>query len=76
MAAESILLIPDYPLTVLPNLAVQIGLSEVIFLQQVRYWTIRSLEEQHALLSTTSGEESVFVQEFRRRHGIEGRASP
>ena len=23
-----------------------------------------------------SGEESVFVQEFRRRHGIEGRASP
>ena len=93
MAAESILLIPDYPLTVLPNLAVQIGLNEAIFLQQVRYWmtrevgfcdqygrrwiyntvrqwrdqfpfwsestikrTIRSLEEQHALLSTTVGD--------------------
>ena len=93
MAAESSLLIPDYPLTVLPNLAVQIGLNEAIFLQQVRYWmtreagfcdqygrrwiyntvkqwrdqfpfwsestikrTIRSLEEQNALLSTTVGD--------------------
>lgn len=93
MAAESSLLIPDYPLTVLPNLAVQIGLNEAIFLQQVRYWigqeagfcdqygrrwiyntikqwrvqfpfwsestikrTIRSLEEQNVLLSTTVGD--------------------
>lgn len=42
MAATS-LLIPDYPLTVLPNLAVQIDLNEVIFLQQVRYWMTREV---------------------------------
>ena len=91
--ALSTLLIPEPPLTVLPNLAVQIGLNEAIFLQQVQYWisreagildefgcrwiyntvkqwrdqfpfwsestikrTIRSLEEQEVLLSTTIGD--------------------
>ncbi|ULG72988.1 replication protein [Macrococcus brunensis] len=32
------LLIDDYPIQVLPSLAVQIGLNEAIILQQVHYW--------------------------------------
>ena len=35
---SSKLLIDDYPLQVLPKLAVAIGLNEAIFLQQVHYW--------------------------------------
>ena len=40
MAASS-LLIMESPLTVLPSLAVRIGLNEAIFLQQVQYWISR-----------------------------------
>ena len=40
MAATS-LLISESPLTVLPRLAVEIGLNEAIFLQQVQYWISR-----------------------------------
>ena len=32
------LLIDDYPLQVLPNLAIAIGLNEAIFIQQLHYW--------------------------------------
>lgn len=40
MAATS-LLISESPLTVLPRLAVELGLNEAIFLQQVQYWISR-----------------------------------
>lgn len=36
------LLIPEYPLIVLPSLAKEIGLNEAIFLQQLHYWLVRS----------------------------------
>lgn len=32
------LLIDDYPIQVLPKLAVEIGLNEAIILQQMHYW--------------------------------------
>ncbi|MDN6162330.1 MAG: DNA replication protein DnaD, partial [Atopostipes sp.] len=32
------LLINEYPLLVLPNLAKEIGLNEAIFIQQLHYW--------------------------------------
>lgn len=51
MAASS-LLIPESPLTVLPGLAVRIGLNEAIFLQQVQYWISR---------------EAGFLDEYGRR---------
>lgn len=44
------LLIDDYPLMVLPKLAVAIGLNEAIILQQVHYWTEgfkRTQDERH-----------------------------
>ncbi|MDR4507963.1 MAG: conserved phage C-terminal domain-containing protein [Candidatus Brocadiaceae bacterium] len=36
------LLIDDYPLMILPNLAVKIGLNEAVVLQQLHYWLERS----------------------------------
>lgn len=36
------LLIDDYPIQVLPNLAKIIGLNEAIFLQQLHYWSSKS----------------------------------
>lgn len=36
------LLIPDYTLQILPDLAVEIGLNEAIVLQQVHYWLLPS----------------------------------
>jgi uncharacterized phage protein (TIGR02220 family) len=36
------LLIDEYPLMVLPSLAVKIGVNESIFLQQIHYWLMRS----------------------------------
>lgn len=42
MLRISKLLIDDYPLQVLPNLAVKIGLNEAIVLQQMHYWLIVS----------------------------------
>ena len=50
--ATSSLLIPESPLTVLPGLAVRIGLNEAIFLQQVQYWISR---------------EAGFLDEYGRR---------
>ena len=38
MGRESRLLIDDYPLIILPELAVAIGLNEAIVLQQIHYW--------------------------------------
>ena len=44
------LLIEDYPILVLPQLAVKIGLNEAIVLQQIQYW-IKKYEKdpQHLL---------------------------
>lgn len=43
--AGSRLLINEYPLQVLPSLAVAIGLNEAIFIQQVHYWLVSSKHE-------------------------------
>jgi len=40
------LLIDDYPLLVLPSLAVKIGLHESIVLQQIHYWLIINESKQ------------------------------
>lgn len=39
-------LIDEYPLIVLPTLAMKIGLNEAIFLQQVNYWLARSKHQE------------------------------
>ena len=40
------LIIPEYPLLVLPSLAKEIGLNEAIFLQQLHFWLVKS-EHSH-----------------------------
>lgn len=42
---RSSLLLPEYPLQVLPNLANKIGLNEAIILQQIHYWLEQSSHE-------------------------------
>lgn len=42
---RSSLLLPEYPLQVLPNLANKIGLNEAIILQQIHYWLEQSKHE-------------------------------
>ena len=46
----SSLLINESPLTVLPSLAVKIGLNEAIVLQQIHYWMGRSKNERDGLI--------------------------
>lgn len=41
------LLIPEYPLMVLPKLAEKIGLNEAIVVQQIHYWLITSPTEKN-----------------------------
>ena len=42
---ESILLIPDHQLQVLPKLALKLGLNEAMFVQQLHYWLCTSEHE-------------------------------
>jgi len=40
------LLLDEYPLIILPQLACRIGLQEAVILQQLHYWLLRSTNKQ------------------------------
>lgn len=50
MKIGSKLLLDEYPLMVLPQLAVKIGLNEAIILQQVNYWLLQCSKEKDGRL--------------------------
>jgi len=50
MKTDSKLLINEYPLLVLPSLAIKIGLNEAIILQQIHYWMDINRRKKEAVM--------------------------
>ena len=56
------LLLDEHPLVILPELAVEIGLNEAIFLQQIHYWLIKSKNDFDGQKWTYNSYESLQEQ--------------
>ncbi len=56
------LLLDEHPLVILPELAVEIGLNEAIFLQQIHYWLIKSKNDFEGKKWTYNSYESLKEQ--------------